>query len=85
MVHWLAQCEVRKPVCIACQKGFADDDGGFRIGAWLFAKSPLIARATSTSAFCADCWRTLPMDQIETIVTRVLRRLLPRGVLEPMP
>ena len=30
MVHWLAQCEVRKPVCIACQKGFADDDGGFR-------------------------------------------------------
>jgi hypothetical protein len=54
----------------------------------LVCSEPNIPGAASTSAFCDRCWRgdqALPVCQIETIVTRLLRRFLPGGSLEPLP
>jgi hypothetical protein len=33
----------------------------------------------STSVFCACCWETLSIAEIDRISTRVLRQLLPNG------
>jgi hypothetical protein len=86
LAYWLASCEVRKPACIGCKAQFMD--GSAEPCAYLFVVSPNIPGAASTSAFCDRCWRgdqALPVCQIETIVTRLLRRFLPGGSLEPLP
>lgn len=79
LAHWLSVCEARKPICITCKRGFMD---GAEPGAYLFAVSPSVANAASTSALCRGCWRDLPICEIEGAATRVLRRLVPRGRLE---
>ena len=80
LAYWLAACEERRPICIGCRSGFVDRSA--EPAAYLFAVSPMIPGAVSTSAFCVECWAMLPMSDIEVIANRVLRRLLPRGVLE---
>jgi hypothetical protein len=81
LAHWLAVVELRRPICIGCRSCFMD---GAQPAAYLFASSPAIPNAASTSAFCVECWVKLDMDEVEAICTRVLRRLLPRGAFAPM-
>lgn len=83
LAFWKANRVSRRPRCIACKVDLADPTAP--VGAFLFATSPGAAGAVSVSAICPDCWRALPMSEIEVAALRVLRRLLPGGRFEDAP
>jgi len=75
--NWRAGRGSRKLICVGCKLLFADDDA--RAGAYLFAMPVNVDGLVSTSVFCACCWETLSIAEIDRISTRVLRQLLPNG------
>ena len=80
-LYWHAVRASRHPVCIGCKVQLGDNE---TIGGWLFAWSPHVQKATSTSIFCGRCFETLSDDQLEAACTRLLRQLLPRGHFEAL-
>lgn len=83
VLFWQSNRTVRKPMCIGgCKARFVD--ASTEPAAYLFATSPGTPGAASVSVFCAECWQTLPMCEIEANATRVFRRLLPGGRFEAL-
>jgi hypothetical protein len=78
VADWRAR---RRSQCICC-KEVVDDPGAF-----LFAhpSGAAVPTSASVSAICRDCWRDLPMAEIEVAATRLLRKILPRGAFIDAP
>jgi hypothetical protein len=53
--HWEANRITRKPICTGCGISFAEAEA--LRGGRLFATSPSLPGAASTSVFCAESWR----------------------------
>lgn len=82
LANWHAGRVPRKLFCPACKASFADIEA--QVGAFLFAIPVNIDALVATSAFCAQCWQTLSISDIERISTRVLQPLAPGGRFEPL-
>jgi hypothetical protein len=76
---WYSGIKTRRPFCCACKASFLDD--AVQAAAFLLAVPPA-ATSAGVSAFCHQCWQTLPMSEIEAIATRVLRKVVPGGRFE---
>jgi hypothetical protein len=74
--YWRSNIQQRRPTCLACKTGFADDA---HPGAFLFATIAVAPTSASVSAFCDQCWHDLPPEVIEREAARVLRHLIPNG------
>jgi len=66
-------------MCIGCNTARRRLRTPRRSQAYLFAVSPAVPNAASTSVFCAECWRDLSDETVEAASVRVLRRLLAAG------
>ena len=75
--NFLQPRAAHQPFCIGCKAPFVDGDA--EVGGYLFAMPVSVDGLVATSAFCAGCWQTLPVADIERISTRVLRKLAPGG------
>jgi hypothetical protein len=73
---WRDNVQQRRPFCMMCRSGFADDAVA---DAFLLAMPSAAPSSISVTAICSTCWRDLPDDVIEREATKVLRGLLPRG------
>jgi hypothetical protein len=54
-------------------------DDAIEIGGYLFALPDNVDGRVATSGFCAECWQTLPMSEVERISTRILHKIAPKG------
>lgn len=75
VLHWYGNIAVT--ICISCKASFVGDKTP--IGAFLLALPVSVPDIVVTSAFCTNCHETLSASEVDTIATRVLRRLAPRG------
>jgi hypothetical protein len=73
---WRSNIRRRRPFCPNCCANFADDA---HPGAFLFSTPEVAPTAASVTAFCEQCWRDLPPDDIERIAARVLQAVMPGG------
>ena len=77
VLHWYANIDVRKPICIGCKARFFGDDA--KVGAFLLSVPIGVPDIVATSAFCAKCHEALSMSEVDSISTGVLRALAPNG------
>jgi hypothetical protein len=74
--YWRGNIQQRRSFCPACEANYADDA---HPGAYLFATLPVAPTSASVTAICTSCWNGLPPDDIERVVARVLRHVIPGG------
>jgi hypothetical protein len=77
VLHWYANIDARKPICIGCRASFLHDD--VWVGCFLLSTPGSVPDIVATSAFCAQCHETLSVSEVDAISTRVLRALSPNG------
>jgi hypothetical protein len=77
VLHWYGNIDARKPICIGCKRSFVGDET--RVGAFLLSVPVGVPDIVATSAFCAQCHETLPLNAIDAASTRLLRQLAPNG------
>jgi hypothetical protein len=80
--HWRSIVPQRRPFCSACKVNFAD---GALPGAFLLSTTAAAPTTASVTAFCARCFDTMTLAEIETICERVLKTIVPGGTFEPLP
>ena len=66
-----------RPFCIACRASFVTDDA--KVDSYLFAMPLNVDGLVATSGICSNCMDTLSASEMDRIVTRVLRKLVPHG------
>ena len=78
---WRAGVATRRPTCISCKAKLAD---GAQAGAFVMTVPSAAPTAASVSALCADCWLNLSDDAVKAVALRVIRRVLPGAVFDPV-
>jgi hypothetical protein len=79
--YWRGNIVHLRPYCPNCKVNYAD---GALPGAFLFSTPPVAPTSASVTAFCDQCWRDLPISDIEHISAHVLQAVMPGGEFEKM-
>ncbi len=72
----------RRPFFPSCRRNYASD---VREGAFLLSRPQDVPSAITVSCFCVRCFSELTVGEVERHCTRILRVIIPNGVLEPLP
>jgi hypothetical protein len=81
VAFWRSVIQQRRPYCPNCKANYADDA---QPGAYLLTTPATGAASVSVTTFCDQCWRDLPISDIERIAARVLSAVIPNGRFEPL-
>ena len=82
VAYWRSMIAIRKPFCPSCRRNYSSDA---REGAFLLSRPQDVPSAVTVSCFCDRCFDTLTLPEVERHCTRILRVIIPNGVLEPLP